>query len=396
MRKTDILLRLLQNTMGLSAFCWDGTPQMLADVEKKHCFSRQAQPLLTVEGLQTILENIKPSTLYEIEDPLGIHFCVFLFHGEPVWAGSFVVKEWEDAAAERSLMKRGLPASCLLPYKLYYCSHSLLDQNTSARVVTGVITALLPDSPPYTFQNITGLPQPSLPDLSVREPLDFENVMRQYELENRFLSMVEEGRTEAALEAWDRLSKIPYAKELSIPGLHSMIANATILRTLTRKAAERGGVHPAVVDTISVAYAQKTYTARSKDELMKIIPAMIREFSDAVCSSQGKQYSPAIKLVVNYLKLHYSQEISMKQLASLINCAPNYLGRRFKAETGMTVVQFLAQERCHSAANLLVQTDLSVQDISAYVGYLDSNYFVKVFKNYIGETPTAYRSKFHR
>lgn len=86
----------------------------------------------------------------------------------------------------------------------------------------------------------------------------------------------------------------------------------------------------------------------------------------------------------------------MKRLAALANCTSNHLGRQFKAETGLTIAQYLAKERCHKAAELLAHTDLPVQDISAHVGYLDNNYFAKIFKSCIGDTPTAYRRKFRR
>lgn len=396
MQDTEILLRFLRYTMGLSAFCWDGTVQVLEEIERKHCFSRQAQPLLTANGLQTIMEHMDASNLYEAEDLLGVHFLAFVFKDNPIWIGPFVEKPWEDSAAEVRLMGAGLPASYLLPYKLYYCSYGLMDQITVTRTVTGAIMALSPDTPPYSRQRFSGTLGHCLPDLYTREALDFDSAVRRYDLENRFLTLIEEGHTEAALETWERLGNIPSVKELSVSGLQGMIANITALRTLIRKAAERGGVHPVIVDAISVAYAQKAYSSHSQDELIRIIPAMIREFSDAVHSAQAKHYSSAIRLVVNYLKLHISQEIDMKQLAALANCAPNYFGRRFKAETGVTVAQYLAQERCRMAANLLIQTDLPVQAISAHVGYFDNNYFVKVFKNCIGEAPTAYRNKFRR
>lgn len=396
MQQTEILLRFLRNTTDLPVFCWDGTPQPLQKLEKKYCFSTQAQPLLTAGGTQLVLESMKPSILYEAEDPLGVHFFSFLFGVKPMWAGPFVVKEWDDLTAEKRLMKAGLPASYFSPYKLYYCSLNLLSPSMATKIITGAALTLRPDEPVYAYRNLTSLPNQKLSDLYTRDPLDLEKAMRQYEMENRFLSLIEQGRAEAALAAWERLSNLPSTKELSVPGLQSMIANATSLRTLTRKAAERGGAHPVTVDTISVAYAQKMYTARTRNELIKMLPSMIREFAYAVHEAQKMHYSPAVTLAVNYLRLHLSQEVDIQKMARLAGCAPGYLGKLFKKETGMTIAQFVAQERCSTAANLLAQTTLPVQDISAHVGYLDSNYFVKVFRHCKGMTPTDYRNKFHR
>ena len=74
--------------------------------------------------------------------------------------------------------------------------------------------------------------------------------------------------------------------------------------------------------------------------------------------------------------------------------SPAHLSRQFKAETGMTISRFIARTRCEKAAFLLRTTDLAVQDISAHVGYLDNNYFVKVFRGIYGTTPSHYRTRF--
>ena len=396
MKEIDMLLRFLRYTTSLPVFCWDGKAQMLKKTEKQFCFSEQAQPLLTAQGLQTVLEHMQPSYLYEVEDLLGIHYLSFLFQSESIVVGPFADKEWSDTAAEICLTGVGLPTSYLMPYKLYYCSYVLMNQRAVIQVVTGAITALLPDVPPFIYRKISGTLGHRLPDLYSRETLDFDSVVQRYALENEFLDLIAEGRSEAALDSWGRLGKIPGPEELSDSGPQGALADATVLRTLVRKAAERGGVHPATIDAISLSYAQKMYAAHSVDEFRQIIFAMIQEFSEAVSTAQAMRYSPAITRTVNYLHLHISQELDMKRLAALANCTSNHLGRQFKSETGLTIAQYLAKERCHKAAELLAHTDLPVQDISAHVGYLDNNYFAKIFKSCIGDTPTAYRRKFRR
>lgn len=391
-----MLLRFLRYTTGFSAVCWDGTAQMLEQIEKKHCFSRQAQPLLTVKGLQTLFEQMRPGNLYEVEDLLGIHFFFFLFLDQAILVGPFVTMEWsEDGIAEKKrLVDAGLPASYLLPYKLYYCSYCALDQNASIRVVMGAITSLLPDAPPYTHQRFSGALGHDLPEDYGEEPFDFDSALHQFALEKRFYKLVSEGHTESALEVWERMRQIPIAEQLLPFDRKQLLANVTGLRHTLRMVAEQGGAHAAVVYAISLSYAQKIFSIQNRSEMEQIAPAMIREFSDAVRSAHTNRYSPAVKTVVNYLDLHISEKIDMKRLSALADCGSDDLSRRFKSETGSTIVQYLAQERCRIAADLLRRTDLPVQKISAHVGYLDNNYFVKVFKKYTGDTPTEHRNKF--
>lgn len=396
MKETETLLRFLRSTTNLSVFCWDGTEHAMVEKEQKDCFSKQAQPLLTAQGLRMVLECMQPAFLYEVEDLIGIHYLSFLFQSNPIVIGPFVSEEWNDSAADTRLTGAGIPASCLIPYKLYYCSYPLLDKHTIIQLVTGAITALCPDIPPYTYQKFSGIQnhqqQACCHNLEIS---DFDSAVHRYELENEFLSRIAEGQTGLALEAWHRLSKIPSADALFLDGLRGLTTNASILRTLIRKEAERSGVHPAVVDAISLAYAQKMYSARSAKELQQMIPAMIQEFCEAVHHSHVSHYSPPIARVSAYLRLHVSSPPDMNRLAELAKCSASHLGRRFKEETGLTIAQYLAKERCIKAAAMLIHTDLPVHEISAYVGYLDNNYFVKIFKKFMQVTPTAYRRKFH-
>ncbi|MDD7316663.1 MAG: AraC family transcriptional regulator, partial [Bacillales bacterium] len=67
------------------------------------------------------------------------------------------------------------------------------------------------------------------------------------------------------------------------------------------------------------------------------------------------------------------------------------LSRLFKKEMGITIGKYISSMRCVEAELLLRKSHYSIQEISAYVGYLDNNYFVKVFKKETGYLPSEYR-----
>lgn len=396
MKYLETLLRFLQYTTGISAVCWDGTNEMLEKLEQKHCFSPQAQPHLVAREHRNILESLKTSYIYEMEDLLGVHLVTFLFQNVIVLVGPFVTETWDDGIAKIRLIDTALSASYMLLYKRYFCSYNVVDSQVVSRNVSGAITALLPAEPPCIYQRLSGMRIEKDSSPYTRERLDFGDAVRRYDYENVFLSHVASGRVEAALEALERLEMVTAVPELAAFDLRTAVANQTILRSTVRKAAERGGVHPAEVDAISLAWAQKMYNARSSEELYSCAAPMVREFTSAVCAARTKNYSPMVGRTASWLRLHLSQEVDVKQLAASMCCAPGYLGRRFKAETGLTITQYLTEERCNAAADLLSKTDLPIQNISAYVGYLDNSYFARVFKSCKGETPTAYRNKYRK
>ena len=389
---TELFYRFLLYTSELPVLRWNGEESVLEDFEKQHCFLKQAQPFLQSDVLAMVLPRMHAGRIYEVHDLLGIRLLLFLFEDQPFAVGPFVTQPWQDERAEQLLAGLGLPASCFLPYKLYYGSFRLLDEQSAERLVTGAATALRPELPPFTRQPLARIRGEEQPDLFTSEPPDFDLAVHRYEKENLFLGQIESGNASAALEAYSRMGQTSTDRNFSASNLRAVIANATIVRTMARKAAERGGVHPAVVDAISVSYAQKMYAATDVREFYKMIPRMIREFCDAVAEAHRHDYSPLIRRTVSYITLHFSQDLSLPVLAENAGVSPSHLSRQFKAETGASISRFLARTRCEKAASLLRSTSLPVQDISAHVGYLDNNYFVKVFRSFYGITPSQYRA----
>ena len=68
-----------------------------------------------------------------------------------------------------------------------------------------------------------------------------------------------------------------------------------------------------------------------------------------------------------------------------------YFSRRFKALTGFGFLEYLTQTRIRAAEQLLIETELSIENIAELTGFSCSNYFGDVFRHYKGVSPTAYR-----
>jgi AraC-like DNA-binding protein len=128
---------------------------------------------------------------------------------------------------------------------------------------------------------------------------------------------------------------------------------------------------------------------------VRISRAMFVELAEAVDRARSRlgSYSPPIRKAADTLRHNYSQSLSLEQLAAHVGLSPSHMSRSFSKEVGMSISQYVAAIRCEEAAAMLAGSDASVQQISAYVGYLDNNYFVKVFKKQYGMTPSEYRAK---
>ncbi|MEC0238360.1 response regulator [Paenibacillus dokdonensis] len=104
---------------------------------------------------------------------------------------------------------------------------------------------------------------------------------------------------------------------------------------------------------------------------------------------------PLMDRIIDFIKQHVDQAISREDIARHVNLHPDYLSRRFKKETGKSIVEFIVEERISMAKELLVTTNMSVSEIALCVGYSNFSYFSKIFKQGVRMNPNQYR-KFHR
>ena len=68
--------------------------------------------------------------------------------------------------------------------------------------------------------------------------------------------------------------------------------------------------------------------------------------------------------------------------------------RRFKAATGVSLINYLQNLRVEHGKELLEETDLPVEEISELTGYADASFFRRLFKRFVGLNPKAYRRMF--
>ncbi|WP_273323789.1 response regulator transcription factor [Vallitalea guaymasensis] len=102
--------------------------------------------------------------------------------------------------------------------------------------------------------------------------------------------------------------------------------------------------------------------------------------------------SPVVYQVLKYIHKNYSKELSLKTLSFQFNINTTYLGQLFKKETGISFPNYLNNYRIDRAKEYLLESNLKTAQIAKKVGYMDPNYFYRIFKKYTGVSPTDYKS----
>ncbi|HDR2513349.1 helix-turn-helix domain-containing protein [Enterobacter ludwigii] len=115
--------------------------------------------------------------------------------------------------------------------------------------------------------------------------------------------------------------------------------------------------------------------------------AMLPDDNDgAPGSSQG-----VASQVMFWLDEHYREKFRLDALAAELGKSRSYVSRKFHAETGEKIHDYLNTLRLRKACEYLLHSDASVREIAARVGFSDVTWFISAFKKGIGETPLQYR-----
>lgn len=127
----------------------------------------------------------------------------------------------------------------------------------------------------------------------------------------------------------------------------------------------------------------------SCEELFEISLTLL-ERAMAYFTQESGQYD-AVEDIIAYIKKHFTEEISLQQLADRVHFSTNYLSAQIKKKTGMSYVSYLTWLRTEMACKLLMETDLRVMEVAARCGYKDSSYFNRIFCRKYGISPEQYR-----
>lgn len=105
-----------------------------------------------------------------------------------------------------------------------------------------------------------------------------------------------------------------------------------------------------------------------------------------------EEYQKCVNAVIDYINLHLGEEIDLKSLAKISHFSPFYFHRIMKAFLGEPIGTFIVRTRTEAAARLLRYTDIPVADIAWRIGYSSPSSLSKVFKQFYGISPLAYRN----
>lgn len=126
---------------------------------------------------------------------------------------------------------------------------------------------------------------------------------------------------------------------------------------------------------------------------MSVLSADMTMFKGLECTMKPDHLSTPVQQAMEYIKQNYDRSISVMEVAEHVALSYHHLCRKFRKETGMTVIELISYLRIEKAKNLLVTTPEPVNEIARLVGFTSTVQFHRTFRKQTDDTPMQFRKK---
>lgn len=354
-----------------------------------------------------MLESLEPSVIYHMTDFAGLNFQMFLYEGErgeqsaeaaafhAFVAGPYLAVKPDEPYCERILQENGQSLSLMVPFRQFCLGLPIVSTSVMIGAMRTAVKAVTGEEGDVLYRHYEPREKKEQSPLyqSGGEEAVMELLEERYRYEKLMLQEVRQGNTDKALHYYRQFSRASRSIVRTEDPIRTSKNLGFSLNTMLRKSAELAGIHPVYLDIISSNFALLIENAYRMEEVEDIKFHMIGAYCRFVRTERLDQYSPLVRRAVTYIRLHLAEPLTLKQIAEGIRVSPSYLSRTFNREIGESVSNYIAGARVEKAAELLKFTGLPVQNIAAYVGFANLNYFSRCFRLHKGMTPTQYRNR---
>jgi len=160
---------------------------------------------------------------------------------------------------------------------------------------------------------------------------------------------------------------------------------------------------PSIVTIIVTGFSSEELAVQAlrggaRDYLKKPVPldALLRTvhavLDDAKPTAQVTGGHPNLGRALTFIKEHFSEEISLEDVAREAGLSRYHFCRLFRHETGLTFLEYLQDLRVRRAQALLADRYLRITEVAYTVGFGDLSHFDRTFRRMVGRSPSEYRA----
>lgn len=346
--------------------------------------------------------EFRENKLYLVEDVLGVSYIIFLYIDEEKKETQFIsigpYLEEESPNAGELVVRLGLDLYHVQILTEYF--NGIVISNNIEYVVCSLMQNIFYEDQYEIEQTSLDMhEQNKVGEKQAYDGIRFQEesmlvssvIEGRYKVENEMLLAIAQGDITKATLALGKISNYRFEARTA-DSLREHKNSMLILNVLCRKAVQEAKVHPAHIDEVSATFARRIEVSRNLFELNKVCSEIIRKYCLLVKNYSLRGYSEMIEEALNYIHFNLTGNLSLKNLSEELSVNASYLSSQFKKEVGQTITDYVNNMRIQQSLVLLTTTRLPIQKVAEMVGFLDENYFTKLFKKYKEMTPKDYRN----
>jgi AraC-like DNA-binding protein/ligand-binding sensor protein len=142
---------------------------------------------------------------------------------------------------------------------------------------------------------------------------------------------------------------------------------------------------------INNRYLERVQESQSTEELVDMLYQAVDAMSEQISPFRGVRHALPLRRAECYIRENYTRKVSLKKVSAVSGLSAPYFSTVFKEEMGENLSSYLNRLRVDRAAEMLLDTDLSLSEIAGSCGFEDQSWFSKIFKSYTGLSPGKYR-----
>lgn len=222
-----------------------------------------------------------------------------------------------------------------------------------------------------------------------------------YDQEIREFTSIENGDVEQLSKSWeeDYIGRIGILAKDPLRHCQNL---GIVLVALAARAAIRGGILSDLAFSLSDSYINKIEEVKNPEAAISLGRKAEYQYTVLVKELKEKREAPKthqapdskISKCKDYICSHLHGKISTSDIAKELYMNPSYLSDLFKKEEGMTISEYILQEKIKLVKNMLIYSQYSYSAISSYLGFTSQSYLGKKFKQATGLTLHQYREKY--
>lgn len=147
-------------------------------------------------------------------------------------------------------------------------------------------------------------------------------------------------------------------------------------------------------ETFGETIFEKIQKAKTFQDLYEFTCNLITTSISMVSNLKKEQHNRLIEKTINFIKSNYQRDLPVDEISSHVFLSSRYLNSIFKAETGLTISEYITKLRMETAKELILNNHMKINEVSKAVGYNNIQSFIRLFKKHYCMTPVDFRRKF--